>query len=207
MPPLLHGERIVLRQFRFEDVHDVFAYASDPEISRFVDWQPHSTLHDSALYIRRSRRPSREFLTLAVEHRALQRVIGAVDLRLISRLRRLGEIGYTVARPFWGQGINLEAAELLLLYAFRDLRLRRVIAVCDIANRRSYRTMEKLGMIRDRVIPSARYEQGTPVDRYQYSLSRNEWDRWRTQPPHAAAEPPRPAPHPTPGLPPIERRA
>lgn len=182
MPPPLVGDRIVLRQFRSEDAQDVFAYSCDPELSRYVEWEPHATPQDSAVYIRRCRRASPEFLTLAVEHRALRRVIGSLDLRTISRLRRLGEIGYTIARPFWGQGINLEAGCLLLDFAFSELHLRRVIAVCDVANRRSYRTMEKLGMVRERIIPHARYDHDIPIDRYQYSILRHEWEKMRPAP-------------------------
>ena len=61
-----------------------------------------------------------------------------------------------------------------------QLGLRRIQAVCDTDNRRSYRTMEKLGMIRERLIPRARVVNSRPVDRFVYSILRREWDRRRT---------------------------
>jgi ribosomal-protein-alanine N-acetyltransferase len=180
MPPPLAGDRVILRQFEFDDAADVFAYSSDPEVSRFVDWQPHATVQDSIFYIRTCRRAHRDFLALAIEHRSIERVIGALELRIVNRLLRVGEIGYTVARPFWGQGYNVESVALLLDYSFRELRLRRIAGVCDIANRRSYRTMEKLGMLRDRVIRHVRPGGAPVVYRYRYSILRQEWEQRRS---------------------------
>ena len=175
MPAPLFGARIILRSFRLEDANDVFAYTSDPEVSRYVEWQPHRAIAESTAYIRRCLGRNEEFMTFAVEHRLQQRVIGSLDLRVLSRLRRSAEIGYTIARPYWGQGFNLEAGELLLAFAFCELGLRRIYAQCDVANRRSYRTMEKLGMARERLIARARLHHGIPVDRYRYVIHRHDW--------------------------------
>jgi ribosomal-protein-alanine N-acetyltransferase len=181
MPPPLHGERVTLRRFQPSDAADVFAYASDPEVTRFIEWPPHRTIEDSVTYVTRRLKPLGGLISLAIEYRAVGRVIGAVDLRVTSRLRQIAEIGYTIARPFWGQGINVEATQLLIDFAFRELNLRRIQAVCDIDNRRSYRTMEKLGMTRDCVIPNARYRDGTLIDRYRYSILRRDWHARRAQ--------------------------
>jgi RimJ/RimL family protein N-acetyltransferase len=175
--PVLQGPRVILRGFDPSDAEAVFAYASDPEITRYVEWDPHRTLGDSALYIQRCLQGQPDLLTFAVEHAARRRVIGAFDLRIVSRLWRIGEIGYTIARPYWGQGYNIEAGRLVIDHGFAALGLRRIQAICDIANRRSYRTMEKLGMIRELVLYRARFENGWPIDRYRYSIRRREWER------------------------------
>jgi len=161
------------------DAADVFDYASDPEMTRFVEWAPHQTVGESAEYIRRCLAQDTNWGTFAVEHSSRGKVIGAVDLRIVNKIWRVGEIGYSIARPYWGQGLNTDAGETLLRFAFEELHLRRVQALCDVANRRSYRTMEKLGMIRERVIARARYVRDVPVDRYCYSILRREWERRR----------------------------
>jgi len=178
LPPLLHGERVRLRPFDLADVEDVFAYTSDPEITRYVEWDPHRTRLDSTRYIQRCREEHEGLVTFAVEHVDSARVIGAVDLRVVSRIWRIGEIGYTIARPYWGQGYNVEAGRLVIDFGFLARGLRRIQAVCDVANRRSYRTMEKLGMIREMILYRARFEQGRPIDRYRYSIRRREWERF-----------------------------
>jgi ribosomal-protein-alanine N-acetyltransferase len=174
---LLEGERVCLRPFGWDDVEAVFAYASDPQVTRYVDWSPHRSLRESAHYVQQCMDNREGFLTLAIEHREQGHVIGAIDLRVISRLWRIGEIGYTVARAYWGQGYNVESGRLAIDYGFRDLGLRRIQAVCDVANRRSYRTMEKLGMVREMILYRARFDGQRPIDRYRYSIRRREWER------------------------------
>jgi len=175
----LWGRRVRLRNFSPEDTDDVFKYASDPLVTRYAGWSPHATPYDSMLYIQRCLTDAWGPITFAVEYLDEQRVIGVVDIRVISRLWAVGEIGYTLGRPYWGKGLNVEAGELLLAYGFKELGLRRIQAVCDTANRRSYRTMEKLGMVRERVIFGEPRPNGRIRDRFVYSVWRREWDRRR----------------------------
>jgi ribosomal-protein-alanine N-acetyltransferase len=173
----LYGPRIMLRDFRPGDTHDVFGYASDPIVTRHAGWRPHRTPYDSRLYIQRCLAESWSPITFAIEHRAEGRVIGVVDIRTVSRWWGVGEIGYTLARRYWGQGYNVEAGRLLVDYGFACLGLRRIRATCDVDNCRSYRTMEKLGMVREGVIHGTALGGSSPVDRFVYSLLRREWDR------------------------------
>lgn len=116
-------------------------------------------------------------VSFAVEHLQTGRVIGAFEVRIVDPVRRVGEIGYSLARAYWGQGYNLEAGRLLLEYGFGDLRLLRIQALCDVANRRSYRTMEKLGMVRERVLSRSRLRKDGYVDCYLYGILWREWAR------------------------------
>ena len=173
----LHSDRVRLRDFRPDDIEDVFRYASDPLVTRYAGWVPHRTPYDSMAYIQRCLADDWGPITFAVEYLSEARVIGVVDIRILSRFWGVGEIGYTLARHYWGQGFNVEAGKLLLEYGFKHLGLRRIQAVCDTANRRSYRTMEKLGMVRERCIAGDRMPNGRSADRLVYSIFWREWQR------------------------------
>lgn len=173
----IYGERICLRDFRPEDTDDVFEYASDPMVTRYAGWIPHRTPYDSMAYIQRCLDRGWGPITFAVESIAEGRVIGVVDIRVVSRFWGVGEIGYTLARTCWGKGFNVEAGALLLAYGFEKLGLRRIQAVCDVFNRRSYRTMEKLGMVREQIVTNRRNQRGEPVDRVMYAILRRQWLR------------------------------
>lgn len=177
----LLGGRVRLRDFRPEDVDDVFVYASDPVVTRLAGWVPHRTPHDSRRYVERCRADDWGPITFAVEHLDDERVIGVVDIRILSRLWAVAEIGYTLARQYWGRGLNVEAGELLIDYGFEHLRLRRIQAVCELRNRRSFRTMEKLGMVRERVVLGDLRAHGREPDRVVYSILRREWWRRRSR--------------------------
>jgi ribosomal-protein-alanine N-acetyltransferase len=55
------------------------------------------------------------------------------------------EIGYRLARPFWGRGLATEAAGAVRDYAFGTLNLSRLIALIDARNTASIRVAEKTG--------------------------------------------------------------
>lgn len=173
----LRGTRVLLRDFRTEDTEDVFRYASDPQVTRHAGWIPHRSRYESMAYIQRCLDRNWGPITFAVQSLAEGRVIGVVDIRVVSRFWSVGEIGYTLARSHWGQGFNVEAGTLLLGFGFEHLGLRRIQAVCDVVNRRSYRTMEKLGMRRERIVTGVCNQRGERVDRVVYSILRREWRR------------------------------
>ena len=55
----------------------------------------------------------------------------------------MAELGYTLNKAFWGQGIVPEAARMLLSLGFEKLALVRIYALHDQRNHRSGRVMEK----------------------------------------------------------------
>lgn len=62
------------------------------------------------------------------------------------------EIGWWLARSYWGRGLATEAARSALADGFERAGLARIVAVAQPQNRASIRVMEKLGM---------RYEKAT----------------------------------------------
>lgn len=59
------------------------------------------------------------------------------------------EIGWRLARPYWGHGYAQEAAQATLTFGFGTLGLDEIVAFTIPANVRSWRLMERLGMTRD----------------------------------------------------------
>lgn len=56
------------------------------------------------------------------------------------------EIGWWLARRYWGRGLATEAARIALRDAFERPRLDRIISIARPANTASTRIMEKLGL-------------------------------------------------------------
>lgn len=175
------GTRVLLRPFRMEDVEDVFAYASDPEVAQHMEWAPHRETAETCAYLASSIEAysKRVWLPLAVVRRDTGRVVGCFDLRVVSAGHRVGETGYVLARSEWGTGTNVEAGRLVLEHAFDHFGLNRVQAICNVENRRSSRTLEKLGMTREGTLREYRIEKGVPRDKYMYAILASEWRRDR----------------------------
>lgn len=62
---------------------------------------------------------------------------------------RVVEIGWRLARPFWGRGYATEGAREALRFGFDDLGLPEIVAFTTTTNLRSQAVMRRLGMTRD----------------------------------------------------------
>jgi ribosomal-protein-alanine N-acetyltransferase len=56
------------------------------------------------------------------------------------------EIGYLLARPFWGYGLALEGALPALKMGFSDFSLAEIVGIVHPENAASIRVLEKIGM-------------------------------------------------------------
>ena len=59
------------------------------------------------------------------------------------------EIGWRLARAYWGQGYVTEAARAALAFGFDELRLAEIVSITVPGNTRSRRVMGRLGMVHD----------------------------------------------------------
>ncbi len=84
----------------------------------------------------------------AVIHKADRRVIGFCGLTHFDDIdgRPEIELGYRLARAYWGHGLATEAARAARDHAFGTLVLPRLVAAIDPANVRSLRVAEKTGL-------------------------------------------------------------
>jgi len=175
LPEVIRTRRLLLRPFGLEDVDDVFAYAQDPEWSRFLRTLPRPYRIDDA-----KRFVARQLLLDREQHPAWavvlgETVIGGINLRVQLEHGR-AELGYAIARAHWNKGFCSEAARAVIDAAFATHDgLNRVFARADADNRASQRVMEKVGMTREGVLRMNRIERGEAVDEAWFSILRREW--------------------------------
>ena len=60
--------------------------------------------------------------------------------------RKEVEIGYRLAKKYWGQGLGTEAAKAVLEYGQQRFNFKRFVCLIDPENVRSIRVAQKLGM-------------------------------------------------------------
>jgi ribosomal-protein-alanine N-acetyltransferase len=174
----IRTERLRLREFTPEDFDDVHAYASDPEVARFMEWGP-NTPEETEAYMARTLAAQeqwpRDGVNLAVEHIADARVIGSIRLEVTDRPNLTGDFGYSFARGYWRQGYATEATRAVVEVGFRTLGLHRVFAECDVDNHGSWGVMRKLGMRREAHVRQGKLVKGAWRDRYLYAILADEW--------------------------------
>lgn len=169
----LVGPRVLLRPFRLEDVAAVLGYASDPEVTRHLEWEAYDDPATAAAFIRSTQAAGASWIARAIVLRATDAVIGGADLRIVSQHDRRAEIGYGLARAVWGHGYASEAAGLIVRFGFEHLGLMRIQALCSVDNERSVRTLERLGMRREGRLAHYRLKGGAPRDHWLYAMTRS----------------------------------
>lgn len=179
----LETDRLVLRRFTPDDVDDLTALDTDPEVMRYINGgrpTPREEIASSVLprflwYHDTS--PAYGFW--AVEERATGTFVGWFHLRPDPDGGRADEpeLGYRLRRDVWGRGYATEGARALVARAFDELGARRVWAGTMAINTASRRVMEKAGLRFVR-ISYGEWPERIPGDEHgdvEYALTREEW--------------------------------
>jgi [ribosomal protein S5]-alanine N-acetyltransferase len=147
-------ERLVLRRPALTDTLGVYEYASDPEVTRFMDWPTHQNARDALNFLRRctARWEDGTEYTWAMTLKPEDHVVGAVSCRIQGHA---ASMGYVLNRRYWDQGYATEAAATVMSWIFTLLPICRVWATCDAENLASACVLEKLEMTREGVMRKA----------------------------------------------------
>lgn len=187
LPPTLTTQRLILRPFSEGDVDAVFAYASNPNVTRFTLWDTHRTREESRQYAvdyAQSRYQEHVPEPIAITLRAKPQLgpIGSIGCFWVSQANATMELGYCLGEPYWNQGIVTEAAQALLKHTFETYKVERLQARVMDGNDASVRVLEKLQFHFEGTLRSSLYHRGRFRDVMMFSLLRGEWESTRDPP-------------------------
>ncbi len=179
----IRTSRLALRPFTRDDLDAVHAYASDPDVVRYLHWEAvrDREAAERALAAKIGHGALTEAgqsLILAVEHG--DAVVGEVVLKWLDRQHRQGEVGFVINPVHQGRGYATEAAAAMLGLAFDGLGLHRVIGRCDARNTGSARVMERLGMRREAHFVQNEIFKGEWSDEFVYAMLASEFHQRAT---------------------------
>jgi RimJ/RimL family protein N-acetyltransferase len=143
----LETPQTFMREILGNDAEFLLEMMSDPEVMRFYP-RP-ATERDVREFINRMRTSYRDDgcgLWLVVDREQGQPLGRAGLIRQDVNGVDEFEIGYMIHRPYWRRGLATEAALAVREYAFRDLRMRRVVSLIRPDNVPSQGVARKLGM-------------------------------------------------------------
>ncbi|GAB4469524.1 MAG: GNAT family N-acetyltransferase [Armatimonadaceae bacterium] len=172
---VLEGERVLLRPLLVSDATEMFTFVSDPEVTHFLPWEPAKRVETVQNFLEDqiARRKRGESLGFAILEKQGAKMIGSTDLMDLRAKRGQAEIGYLLAKPYWGQGIMTEAARLSVDFGFRCMKLTCVIAWADQENLASVQVMKKLGMTYSG--SETRLVKNLSRPYVQYAVERADW--------------------------------
>lgn len=144
---ILETSRLRLRPMRLADSPHLHALMSDAEVMAFWDIAEIEDLELTTAILKSQLKQmtAKRAFYWAMETRADGRFIGCCDLADIDRWHHRGEVGFIIARAYWGDGYAQEAMEAVVDHAAQGVRLRRLTARTHLGNVRSVRLLLRLG--------------------------------------------------------------
>jgi len=150
---ILETERLLLRRLLPEDLDDLFALYSDPEIRKYF---PEGTLtydetREELEWFLNGHPAHPELGLWATIYKETGQFIGRCGLLPWTIDGRAEvEVAYLLAKEYWRQGLGTEAAGAILAYGFEHLQLSRLICMIDRENLASIGVATNIGMTFER---------------------------------------------------------
>ena len=179
--PELRTSRLVLRRWRPSDLEPFAAMNADPVVMEhfpsLLTRDQSETMADriEAGFVRDG------FGLWAVELPGAAPFLGFVGLApvdLEARFTPAVEVGWRLARCWWGRGYATEAGRAVLSFGFNDLALDEIVSFTARSNDRSQRVMARLGMTTEPAddFEHARLSADDPLRPHVlYRVSRSAW--------------------------------
>jgi len=162
---LLEGKNLNLRVVEKEDLPLVAEWVNDPEVfGIFNPLMQHSKMELEGWYDQLSAEGKWFF-------------IEKKDGSKIGEIHHLKdiEIGYGLIPSERRKGYCTEAVKMMIDYLFLSKNIVRIYALTNVRNIASQKVLEKAGFKKEGVIRKSLFIRGEWIDRYLYSILREEW--------------------------------
>jgi ribosomal-protein-alanine N-acetyltransferase len=180
--PVLAGPHVTLRELRVDDAAALFAMVSTEEVARFIS-PPPTTVEGFERFIEWTIRQRRDgqYMCFGIVPRGMTTVIGLFQVRALDAAFDVAEWGFVMASEFWGTGIFVEAASLVVDLVFDSVGVHRLEARASVANGRGNGALSKLGAVQEGVLRRSFLRNGDYHDQVLWSLVADEWRVQRTE--------------------------
>lgn len=175
--PFLKGKNIdlVIQNSKWKELY--CKWMNNPEVRHYARQAfPHTLDQVNKWFEPQEDGGLREFLAFTIYHKADKRPIGQAGFSYINWLNLNANLWASIGEPeYWGKGIAVEVANLLINYGFTELNFHKIYAGAFTPNKRSLRAAEKLGFQKEAVLKEEMYVDGKFVDSHRFSLFKRDW--------------------------------
>lgn len=183
--PILKSERLILRPWRESDVAPFAALNADPLVMEHFPATLTRAETEAMVERVRAEMARHGFGWFAAEVPGVAPFIGFIGLwapsfaaPFTSIQNPIVEVGWRLAKEFWGQGYATEGARACLRFGFDDLGLKEIVSFTATTNLPSQKVMQRLGMTHD---PADDFDhpslsKGHRLERHV--LYRMRWEDW-----------------------------
>lgn len=178
--PRLTGKRIMLREYKAEDIGEIRKWVNCPDTTRYLSTRfwPAQTMVDTEEFLSRMLQSSHNGYNFVIADPKDERYIGQLDMFRIDWRLRCGELGMVIGDPGErGQGLGVEALELMERFAFQTVGMERLELEVHMENLSARHCYEKAGFFLEGVKRHAYFSEGKFCDVGFMSILKEEWEQ------------------------------
>ena len=169
--PTLTGALVSLREVRLSDAPSLFAALSGVEVSQFISPPPHSVDgFEKFIAWTQRQREAGLCVCFAVVPKGSDSAIGLFQARSLEPAFGTAEWGFAIAKEFWGTGMFLDGARLVLDFAFDVIGVHRMEARSTLRNSRGNGALRKLGAVQEGILRRSLLRNGEFLDQSLWTL-------------------------------------
>jgi len=140
--PTLHTKQLVLRQLEVSDAADLHGVFADPAAMEYWSHGPHADRAKTEAVVGRNAISSDTLACWAITVDG-DAALGWINLRV--KREGVAEVGFILARAWWGKGVGREALAAVVAHGFDTMDLRRIVADTDPDNAASVALLHSMG--------------------------------------------------------------
>lgn len=139
--------RLTLRPFKRGDEKDMFKWASDEEVSKYMTWAAHKSIEETKIFVKSMVESyDRNPYNWIIVWNETGAPIGSIGSTQQDAGNKSCDIGYCLHRDFWHRGIMTEALTAALSFLMYEEGFERITAYHNVLNPNSGKVMKKCGM-------------------------------------------------------------
>jgi ribosomal-protein-alanine N-acetyltransferase len=179
--PCLTGNLVSLRELRTSDAPALFSALTSDQVSRFIS-PPPATVDGFERFINWAirQRQNGQYVCFAVVPHGSDAPIGIFQVRSLEPAFGTAEWGFALASQFWGTGIFVDGAKLIVDFAFDVLGVHRLEARSAVKNGRGNGALRKLGAVQEGVLRRSFCRNGEYLDQALWTILKEEWIEAKT---------------------------
>jgi len=174
--PVLTGSLVTLRELRIEDAPALMVMLSSEDVARFIS-PPPSTVEGFERFIvwTLNQRAAGQYACFAVVPRDSEVAVGIFQVRSVEPGFGTGEWGFAIGSDFWGSGMFVDGAKLVLDFTFDVVGVHRLEARSAVRNGRGNGALRKIGAVQEGVLRRSFLRNGEYLDQTLWSILDQDW--------------------------------
>ena len=169
--PVMTGSMVTLRELRISDAASLLAMLSTEEVARFIS-PPPTTVEGFERFIAwtQRERAAGNYACFAVVPHGMDSAIGIFQVRQLAPGFGTAEWGFAIGSEFWGSGVFMDAARMIVDFAFDVIGTHRLEARAATLNGRGNGALRKVGAMQEGILRQSFLCNGEHLDEALWTI-------------------------------------